>query len=108
MALTSTRIENGLIEDKWGKAKVMGRRVTFDSAYPTGGEPIAASSFGMRQIHTILFNDASGYVLGFDRVNQKVKVYVEEAVAAGGPLVEVSDGANLSSLSVDMIAIGWG
>lgn len=89
--------------------RVAGRaaKITFDSSYPTGGESLTAGELGFSELFFVLPSPrASGYVVQYDYANGTLKVYVEEAVAAGGPLVEVANATDLSALVVDVLVIG--
>jgi hypothetical protein len=50
--------------------------LTFDSSYPTGGEPLTAANVGLGVIESIQFNPVSGYTFEYDHANEKVLVYV--------------------------------
>lgn len=89
--------------------RVAGRAavITFDSSYPTGGESLTAGALGFSEVFFVLPSPrASGYVVQYNKSTAKLQVYVEEAVAAGGPLVEVADTTNLATLVVDLFVIG--
>lgn len=111
ITVTSAPIENGLIEDKWGKAKVMGRRVSISGTYDTGGFALSASSFGLRRIHTIICNErgapATAFPVQFNSATSKVQMFASNG-AAPAALAEVANGTNVGSRVFDIIAIGWG
>jgi len=57
--------------------------ITFDSSYPTGGEPLTPAITG--QFMTLLrmtFDQRGGYLFEFDRANKKVKVLHPRAAIA--------------------------
>ncbi len=75
--------------------------VTFDSSYSAGGEAWDANAKSGATTVTEVIAVPQGATLGgmvvqYDYTNKKLIAYVEEAVAAGGPLVEAS--GDLSTL----------
>ena len=81
--------------------------IAFDSSYPTGGEALTAANVGLGVLDHITITSKGGYVFEYDYTNSKVLVYVEEAVAAGGPLLEVADTTNLATVTgVKFRAVG--
>ncbi len=81
--------------------------MTFDSSYPTGGEPLAASALGFSSITSVRIHPTGGYVFEYDYTNKKVLVYVEEAVAAGGPLLELADTTDIATIAPRFSALGY-
>lgn len=86
-----------------------------DGAYPTGGtadfeglfqaalEAAGRSSPG-REILSISQVDASGYVLRYDKANDKLMVfYGDNNNAADGPLIEVPNATDLSAQAFRVI-----
>ena len=65
-----------------GKARVVRGTLAFDTSYPTGGEPLAASAIGLSGIEQIdiAYADA-GYVFDYDKSNEKLKVFEGGAAA---------------------------
>ena len=109
MALTiaNTTPQSG---DVWGRQKTRIVTVTFDSSYDTGGESLTPASVGLS---TFTFVDPQpdanalpGYILIFNYTTNKIMVFVEEAVAAGGPLLEASAATNLSTLVARVLCVG--
>lgn len=81
--------------------------IAFDASYPTGGEPLTRAQLGLSQVDDVIIPPKGGFIFEYDYTNQKVLVYVEEAVAAGGPLLEVANATDLSTLTgVRVIAVG--
>lgn len=111
ITVTSTPISNGLIEDKWGKAKVMGRRVTITGTYATGGWSLSPSAFGLSVIHTIICNErrapTTAFPVQFNSETSKVQMFASNG-AAPAALAEVANGTNIGTRTFDIIAIGWG
>lgn len=81
--------------------------IAFDNSYPTGGEPLTKAELGLSSVDSVVIPSVGGYVFNYDYINEKVLVYVEEGVAAGGPLLEVANATDLSALTgVRVIARG--
>jgi hypothetical protein len=99
-----------------GKKKRNRVTVTFGNGvdtYPAGGIVMpAAGSFGMiRQLDYLLLVDPSssdGFLYKYDQTNNKVRIYVEQAVGTNTPLAEASAAfvpANNVTLTGE--AVGW-
>src|SRR5487761_2240169 len=86
--------------------------VQLDSSYPTGGYAIAPDTVGMVEIIGAAvigvpyasISDA-GYVFDWDPITGKLVVFWASP-AVSKPLAEVSDGTNLSAVSVVLAFIG--
>lgn len=81
-----------------------------DGAYPSGGTPgfqalvRAKLGAGSVEVLAVIQVDVSGYVLRYDRVNDKLMVFEGNYDAADGPLQESST-ANLSGVTFRCIVI---
>lgn len=112
MALTVASINgDGLDADVWGRSRVRVVDVTFDSSYDTGGESFTPSNVGLHEIDAVIVTgDTGGYVIEYDRANQKLVAYQQtDPAAIGGadiPLTEVAAATDLSAVTVTAIAIG--
>ena len=75
--------------------------VTMDDSYPTGGEALAASDFGLaNRITDLIPRPASGYVPVWDADNSKLMVYTgDNDAVADGPGVEVADEGDLTDIA---------
>lgn len=83
--------------------------VDFDSSYPTGGESLTASDLGFAgTVDLLLAEPQSGYVFEYDRVNSKLLAYYgDNNNASDGPLIEVPNTTNLSTVTnVRVFAVG--
>ena len=49
--------------------------LTFDSAYVTGGEALAAEALGLRKAESVIINPADGMTFEYDYTNAKIKAY---------------------------------
>lgn len=78
-----------------GNAYAVTASITFDSSYPTGGEALAASAFGLNEITLMLCETASGYMFQYDHSNAKLKAYYPRA-ALTGSLVVSGEAATLT------------
>lgn len=86
--------------DVWGLLHMRLIELDFDSSYPTNGEAVNLDLIELVDVKAVIFCDSRlGYSFEWDDANSKVKVYVEEAVAAGGPLLEVANTTDLSALT---------
>jgi len=83
--------------------------IAFDSSYPTNGEALAASDLNLRGIAFLLVSPKSGYVFEYDYSGNKLKAYYgDNNNAADGPLIEVPNTTDLSTLTgAKFIAIGY-
>ena len=97
-------------EDVSGRHRTRHVVVTFDSSYPTGGESFTPADVGLAEFDIVLVspdsNAAGGHTVQYDYTAKKFKVYVEEAVAAGGPLLEIANATDLSTLVIRVLCIG--
>lgn len=94
------------LESIGNKRAVVGT-IAFDSSYPTGGESLTAANIGLGVIDHMTIEPKGGYVFEYDYANKKVLAYVEEAVAAGGPLLEVANAVDLAAVTgVKFRAVG--
>lgn len=89
MALTITEKKRV----KMGNAYAVAADVTFDSSYPTNGEALAASAFGLNEISLLLCETASGYMFQYDYTNAKLKAYYPRAAVSGTLAAAVAEGA---------------
>ena len=121
MALTFTEKKRA----KLGNAYAISADITFDSSYPTGGESLAASAFGLNNIDIMLCETASGYMFQYDYANAKLKAFYPRAALTGSLVVaesaatltgdtdvaaaagaEVTSTADLHTITTRVMAIG--
>jgi hypothetical protein len=62
------------------RAKLLGQfaviaDVTFDSSYPTNGEPLAPALLGLSHLDFVLPSPAAGYIFEFDHAANKLKAF---------------------------------
>ena len=85
--------------------------VTFDNSYPTGGEPFTPAQLGLGTLERIQCDPSSGgYIVTWDRSTSAPKLlalYGDNNNAADGPLIEVPNTTNLSTLVTTFTATGW-
>jgi hypothetical protein len=110
MALTVAAVAN-VKDTVWGNKRIKTRQVTFDSTYPTGGESLVASDFGLKTIDTVLVagparkSDGSNAVIAsFDHTNKTLMAFW--SAASGAAPGQVSNNTDLSTYSVRVVAIG--
>lgn len=80
------------------------KTVTFDSSYPTGGEPLAPASLGLASVLFAVCNPAGGYIFEYDIANSKLKAY--RGGAANVVLAEETAATDLSAVSTRIFARG--
>lgn len=97
----------------FGNKKIVVADFGFDAAYPTGGESLTKVDLGLNSIDLLLASDNAGYTFEYDYTTSKIKAnHVDQAVDEGGiatytiNIKEVASGANLSAVSVRILAIG--
>lgn len=92
------------IEPRWfsrDKFALVSGTIQFDNSYPTGGYAVAtmtngAAKFGLKVCQMAFFNHTGGYLVSYDQVNDKVKVFQQGAAA--GAFTEVANLTNLSAI----------
>lgn len=107
MAVTVTNRRPRALSD----FKIAFSTVTFDSSYVTGGEPITPAMFGLSRIVAVYaFATATGYVPVWNRSTSAptlMAFYGDNNNASDGPLIEVPNTTNLSTVIADVIVIGY-
>lgn len=97
MALTHVITKNTV----YGDQRVVFDTVTFDSSYPTGGEAVVATDFGLTSLFTIIpLSDNGTNVIAFDKTNSKLLAYVRTTG------VEVANATDLSASVTHLMVIG--
>ncbi len=90
-----------------GNNRVVFADVTLDASYATGGMTLNPRDVGLSsRFDFVQCAPSGGYVFEFDHTNNKIKVFVEEAVAAGGPLLELANASNISTVITRVRAEG--
>lgn len=109
MALTLQNVDTRS-DDTWGRQRVRIVTVTFDSSYATGGEDLTPANVGLAEIAFVDTSpdsaSAAGYIAQYNYSTKKLQLFVEEAVAAGGPLVELANATDVSTVKVRCLIIG--
>lgn len=104
-------------ENAWlaGTRRFQRGTITFgDGAltYPTGGIPLPAKEkFGFgRALESLTIFGLNGltanYVYAYDPTNHKLQLFEEEAVAAGGPLLEADTAEAPAARTLSYLAVG--
>lgn len=107
MALTVTHRSRS--EDVSGRHRTRHVEVTFDNSYATGGLSFTPANVGLSEFDVVLISPhagVGGYTIQYDYTTNKLLVFVEEAVAAGGPLLEVANATDLSTLKARILCVG--
>lgn len=99
----------------FGNKKIVFADVTFDSSYPTGGESIAASDFGLNTLQYVIplgpavDSDGTGgsnaVPVFFDASTSKLQTF--ESGASGTVNPEKGSGESLANYLVHVIAVGY-
>lgn len=92
-----------------GNRRFVTADVTFDSSYATGGEGISLSSLGLTRLDFMWVSPDDGYVAQWDGslTAPKIKLYREgDPGVTGGPLSEVGNATNVSTVTVKVFAFG--
>lgn len=80
--------------------------VTFDSSYPTGGEPFVPAEFGLSRLDWLQVAGASGYLAVWDGSVSAPKILLYRQDETTGALAEVPNTTNVSTVTVRVRAIG--
>lgn len=118
MAVSLARVTGA--DTVWGNQKVRVRDVTFDSSYPTTGEPVNASDFGLHRFATLeplgFAITSSGTTawavtaqISTDRTSAVLFAHGQEPTNAGTtsiPFPDADSTEDLSTFTCRMRAIG--
>lgn len=93
-----------------GDLKLVAKKVTFDDSYPTNGEAISPSDFGLAKIIWVQVNAMSDVVTKHVRWSEaagahKLVVYVEDGTS--GISAEAANGSDQSAVSVHLLVFGF-
>lgn len=103
MALTVVRDEDPLTKGRrhnWGDLISVHGTITFDSSYPTGGEAVLPSDFGLSSVlFDLLVFPTGAEVPVFDKTNKKVLLYTADGTQA-------TNASNQSAVSIRYVALG--
>lgn len=83
------------------------------NTYPTAGIPLpAVGNFAFkRNIDSLMITGVNGlttdYLARYNKSAHKLMLFEEEAVAAGGPLLEADTAEVPGARTYDFLAIGW-
>ena len=90
-----------------GTLKVTFRTLTFDSSYPTGGEPLTAADLGLSTVVFATAQNKSGYSFEYDIANAKLLAYWVDTSTDGAAMAQVADTTDLNALS-GVVIQAWG
>lgn len=99
-----------------GNKKIRYRKVTFDSAYPDGGEAVTAANFELTSLEMLEIlgvvhpeGTETAFVAGYDVANSKLILFEgDNNNAADAPLIEIdTTNPDISTFFVFVKAIGW-
>lgn len=104
MAVTVTEVVKTAVKDRYMHIF----KVTFDSSYPTGGEPLTAADLGFSDHATNLnvLGFAGGYTLNYDAANAKLMAFWVDTTVDGAAMAEVANTTNLSAVTALVLAFG--
>ncbi len=89
-----------------GSRKEVLGTITFDSSYPTGGEEFTPAEFGLNRLDWLDLNNGQGYVPVWDGSTSAPKVLMYRQGASAGALVQTTNAADLSAITVRFRATG--
>lgn len=72
--------------------------IELPASYAAGGPALGTAKFGLTTVNFVQFEQPAGYVFGYDRTNDKVKVFYGNYDGSDGPLIEVADTTNVAAL----------
>lgn len=108
MAVTVTDIARTV----FGNKRAVVAEITFDSSYPTGGEPLTAAQLGLASVDAVFpaaAVNSTPLALGvrYDKANAKLLAfYGDNDAGADSGLIQVPDTTNLSAYSATVLVIG--
>lgn len=106
--MATTAAIAGVKRNTAGALTEVTRLMTFDDSYVTGGEPIAASAFGLHQIKQARAQILAGFAAGFAHVDPLVQtngsLLVRLRAAAG---TEVANAADASTVTARIVVEGY-
>jgi len=88
VALTITDVQRTVK----GNKRELTATVLFDSSYPTGGEAVAASDFGLSSVDTLFVYPHASRIGVYDHTNQKILLYT----ALGTEATNASDQSTIT------------
>lgn len=88
--------------------KIVLADVTLDNSYPTGGEAVVASDFGLAGINHVICGSPplGGFVATYDPIAGKIKLW-QSTTGAPALLVEVADTTSAATAVVPMTVYGY-
>ncbi len=98
MALTFEKASDGV----HGHQRFWQGKITFDSSYPTGGEAIAASDFGLSFLTSLVLTPATiQHRVLWDSDNSKLQVVTDSLGS------ELANGGDASSVEAQIVVYGY-
>lgn len=93
------------------KGRIVSLTLPASSTYATGGFSLTPAMFGLSEIVFLLVNvrptgPGAGRVFQYNRVTSLMLAFEEEAVAAGGALIETPNATDLSATVLDIFVVG--
>lgn len=85
MALTVVRDKDPLTQGQihqLGDLLFVHGTITYDNSYPTGGEAITASTFGLNTLFEVILQGTGAEVAIFDKTNSKILLYTADGTQA--------------------------
>lgn len=109
MALTITAATNAQRpKNILGDLAAVFATVTFDSSYPTGGEAIAASDFGLQTIVWVNVNAQTDVLTKHVRwVQSTSKLFIAVEDGTSGIEAEAANASDQSLVSVQLMVLGY-
>ena len=107
MALS--QLVRGLPAQSIGAVKMSVGTLTGDSSYTTGGYAFDVRGVGLNQLLFLILSSGQGVLAKWDGsvTAPKILFYEDKAAAAATPLGESGAADNLSTITVEFMAIGY-
>lgn len=88
--------------------KVVTASITLDSSYPTGGEVVVPSDFGLQGIDHMIVGSPplGGFLATYDPIAGKIKLW-QSTTGAPALLVEVADTTSAATAVVPVLVFGF-
>ena len=87
-----------------GPTRLVTATIQFDSSYPTGGETLTPSDFGLSQITAVFTDNGDGYLYEYNA--PKLLCYNVDSVSALGPAKETGNTSTLATVTCQALVIG--
>ena len=108
MAVSLSQVERSTV---FGDRRIKFYTVTFDSSYPTGGEPLSAATLGFQRVDFVMAEPAAAaagttaVIAKYDYTNSTLQLF-ESGGAINAPLAEVTAAQDQSLTPCRIMVVG--